>query len=142
MNPLPRATAIHREADARIVGDGHAIAISRIDPDVVIVAAGTAAAKPSTAATAAAAGPARDSFAPVERDGIRISQEVNLVFVVWGYFKPKVIVRAPAHATVVTDEPPVLSPIVRAPELSAISLLPFIRNAVTSFDHREDSIRI
>ena len=74
LNPLPASSARYRKTNAGIIRDGHAIAIGRIDPNVVIVSSGTAAAKASTTAATAAARTwaARDSFAAVKRDGIGI----------------------------------------------------------------------
>ena len=49
LNSVPGPSAIYRKTYAAIIRDGHAICIARIDPDVVIVAAGTGA-KPATGA--------------------------------------------------------------------------------------------
>src|SRR5437016_4560920 len=36
---VPRFAAIHGDTETAVVGDGHAVAVSRIDPDIVVIAA-------------------------------------------------------------------------------------------------------
>src|SRR5205807_7863523 len=80
------------------------------------------------------------SLAAVERNRIGIRQEMKFVFVVGRYFDSEVVVRAAAHAPIVTGEPPVLSAIIRTPKFAAISFLSLVGDAVSRFDQRIDAI--
>src|SRR5205823_11435406 len=53
-----------------------------------------------------------------------------------------IIMSAPAHSAIVTNQLPVLAAIVRTPKLAAISFLPVVRNAVAGFDKRIDAFWI
>src|SRR5437660_50342 len=100
-----------------------------------------AAGKTSSASTSTAAPAATtQSLAAVERNRIRISQEMKFIFVVGRYFDSKVVVCAAAHAPIVTGDPPVLSAVVRTPKFAAISFLSFVGDAVSRFDQRIDAI--
>ena len=134
LNPLPALPACNREANAGIISYGHAIRLSRIDPNVMIVTAGTAAAKTSTAASATGSSAANQRLAAVGRTTVWIRQEVDFVFIIGRNFDAKIIMSAPAHSAIVTNQLPVLAAIVRTPKLAAISFLSVVRNAVASFD--------
>ena len=133
LNPLPALPACNREANAGIISDGHAIRLRWIDPNVMIVTAGTAAAKTSTASGTRAAA-ANQRLAAVDRTPVWIRQEVDFVFIIGRNFDAKIIMSAPAHSAIVTNQLPVLAAIVRTPKLAAISFLSVVRNAVASFD--------
>src|SRR5580765_1897054 len=139
LNSLPASPARDRETDAGIIRDGHAIRLRRIDPNVVIVAAGTGSKAAATAATSSSTGP---GFAPVERNAIRICQKVDFVFIVRRHLETEVIMCAAAHGAIITNQPPVLATVVRSPKFPTISFLSFHRNAITGFNKRVDSIRI
>src|SRR5205814_9078063 len=111
-----------------------AIGLRRIDPNVMIVTAGTAAATTSTAATATRSCAAYQRLTAVGRTTVWICQEVDFVFIIGRNFDAKIIMSAPAHSAIVTNQLPVLAAIVRTPELATISFLSVVRNAITSFD--------
>src|SRR5438067_5927403 len=100
----------------------------------MIVTTGTAAAKTTTAASATRAAAANQRLAAVDRTPVWIRQEVDFVFIIGRNFDAKIIMSAPAHSVIVTNQLPVLAAIVRTPKLAAISFLSVVRNAVASFD--------
>src|SRR5262249_56128228 len=75
-----------------------------------------------------------------EREGS--GEEVGFVFVVRRHGHVEVIVRAPSEVAVVADKPPVLAAVIGAPQLAAICLLTFQRNAIAGLDQRVHAVRV
>ena len=130
LNSLPGATVRYRKADAGIVGYRHPVRISRIDPDIVIVAAGTAA----------KAGTSSRCLPAVERGCECRGEKVSFVFVVRCNSYAKIIMSTTAENAIITDQSPVLSSVIRSPQLAAISFLTVIRHTVSRLDQRIDAI--
>src|SRR5207245_8328317 len=109
----------------------------------MIVTTGTSGKTTTTAATATGpATAANQRLAAVGRPTIRVRQEVDFVFIVGGYLDAKIVMSAPAHSAVITNELPVYAAIVLAPQLAAVGFLSIVWNAIASFDQRVDAFRI
>ncbi len=102
LNSLPGSAAGHRKTHAAVISHCHAIRIIGIDPNVVVVAAGTAG----------KAGCRAGGFAAIERDGVGCGKKIRFVFIIRRDGYAKIVMRAPAEIAIVTNQPPVLATIV------------------------------
>ena len=128
----PALAAIRRHREATVVAHRHPVAIRRVDPDVVVVAARRFAFRRI-----------RDRLAAVERLRPARREEVRLVLVV-GHHAHAAVVRCATHdLPVARDERPLLTPIVGAPQPS---LLPVgkvpRRHAVARLDERVHTVGV
>ncbi len=132
LNLVPAAAAIHREAQAVVVRDDHAIAVGRIDPHVVIVALRREPADQIDRRLAA-----------VDRLAELGGEKPRLVLVVGFDGEARVVMRAAAELAVAAHQFPVLAAVVAAPERPALRRLPVVRRqAVAGLDQRVDAVRI
>ena len=111
--------------------DDHAVAVGRIDPHVVMVAAGGA--RPALSG---------ERLTAVERHAVAGGQEVGFVFIVGRDEDVRVVMRATHGVAVVTDHPPRPAAVFRSPHLPAIGFPAFPGNAVAGLDHRVDAVGI
>ena len=127
----PRAPARLRHRHALIVADDHAVRVRRIDPHVVVIAAGRLL-------------PLLDGErrAGVDRLAERRVEVVGLVVVVGRDRHPRVVRRAPHRVAVGVDHLPVLAAVVGSPELAALGVLPFPRHAVAGFDQHVHAVGV
>ena len=127
----PRLAAIDRHRYAAVVAHDHAVAVGRIDPDVVVIATGILG-----------EGRVDDGCAAVERLRPVRGEEVRLVRVVRRHAHPVVVVRPPRHLAVAAHELPRVASIVRAKEPAAIGRFAIGRgNAIARLDLGVDAVR-
>ena len=127
----PRLAAVDRDRQALVVGDDHAVGAGRVDPHVVMVAAGRL-------------GPGHHVQRPsaVGRDGEGSGQEVRLVLVGGRHHHSRVVVR-PAHGVAVArDQRPRAPAVLGAPELAVLRLASVPGNAVAGFEQCVDATRV
>ena len=127
----PGPPARLRDRDALIVADDHPVRVRRIDPHVVMIAAGCLLTL------------LRDERrASVDRFAERCVQVVRLIVVVRRNGHSRVV-RRPAHRIAIgVDHPPVVAAIVRSPELATFGVLALPGYAVAGLDQRIDAARI
>ena len=128
---VPRHAPVHRDRHVLVVAHDHAVAVQRVDPHVVEVAAGplqTLVVDVGAAAVQRARKPGG-----LEVDFVRVVRAGETVVVVGG---------ASAQVAGVVHELPGRAPVERAPELAALGLAPVPGHAVARFDERVDPIGI
>ena len=123
--------AVDRDRQALVVRHDHAVRVGRVDPDVVVIAAGRLVARHE-----------RQRLAAVDRARERRREEVRLVLVVRGDRHARVVVRAPHRQVVVADHVPALAAVVAAEHLAGVRLLAVPRRAVAGLDERVDAVGV
>ena len=127
----PRPPARLRDRDPLVVADDHPVAVGRIDPHVVMIAAGRLVAR------------LRDQRRPcVNGSTVGGVQIVRLVVVVGGDRHSRVIGRPSHRVAIRIDHLPVLTAVVGSPELAALGVLAMPRDAVAGFDQDVYPVRV
>src|SRR5262245_9544500 len=132
LNVMPALAAIDRKAQPIVVRDGHAFAVRRVDPHVVVVAD-----------RRDRAGQIDAGLTAVHGLGELRGDEERFVLVVRRYGEAGVVVRPAAQPAVGAHHRPVLAAVVAAPERSALRFLTVVgQHAVAGFDECIDAIRV
>src|SRR6266542_126592 len=125
---VPGLAALNRYRHTTIIRYRHAVAVCRIDPDVVVVPA-----------RAVCKCDRSRRFAAIDRDRECGCQVVSFVLVVRRHFRAEIVVSTTTHVSVVTHEPPVFAAIIRAPQLATIGFFAVQRDSVAGFDQGIDT---
>src|SRR5262249_5422921 len=143
LDSLPALPAGNRKTYPGVICNGDAIRLRRIDPDVMVIAPGAAGGEASTAAPWPTGAP-HECLTTIGRTTIWVRQEVDFVLIVGRHLDAKVVVRAPGHPAIITNQFPILAAIIRAPEFAAVGFFSITvkRNAIASFNQRVDSFWI
>ena len=128
---IPGASAVGRNRDVAVVPDDHTVAVGRVDPHVVVVAARRLAERHVHRGRSA-----------VERFRERRTEEIRFVVAVGGHGHAGVVGLAARQLAVVGDDAPRLAAVVRAPQLAVVGRLAVPRHAVAGLDQSIDAARV
>ncbi len=130
----PGLAAVLGQREPAIERHDEAVAIRRVEPDVVEIPAGRRFVPEEVG---------RDVGLPsVQAHAVAAGEEVDLVPVVGGDAAARVVGLACGEVVVVGDEPPALASVLRAPELARVGLLPVDGHTVSRLDEGVDPVRV
>ena len=113
------------------MANDHSTGVGRVDPHVVVVAAGHAA-----------LGNTVERLPAIQRPAVRGRQEVRFVLVVGRDRHARVVGLPPGELTIIAHDLPLLAAVIRTPEDAAVGLLAVEGDAVAGFDQRVDAVRV